>query len=173
MGRVLQVGHPRDQAFAEIDGGIGGQFGRLSQLLPVPAGVVLRHAFPTLQKSIVEFLQPPEDDLRIAGDADPDGIMAHKILFIMSQKDFILVDNPGIARLAGAHVGGDFFTDEERIDEKFHHPGKHLVRAPIKRSEEAHDPASLPGGSGVIEGLAQKQAAAVGRVPGPLEIGGR
>ena len=121
----------------------------------------------------VEFPQAPEDDLGITGDADLHGIVAHKILFIMGQEDLVLIDDPGIARLAGAHPGSHLFTDEDRIQEKFHHPGKYLVPSPIKGGEETHDPAPLPGGIGIVESLAQKEAAAMGRVTSPPQISGR
>ena len=124
------------------------------------------------QESGVEFRQPLEDDLGVAGQANFDGVMAHKILFIVRQKDFVLIDDPGIARLAGAHVGRDLLADEERIDQKFQHPGEHPVRPPVERGEEAHHPAPLPGRVGINKGLTQKEVAAVGRVPGPLEKGG-
>ena len=42
---------PRDQAFAEADGGVGRQLGHLPQLLAVPAGVVLRHALLARQRA--------------------------------------------------------------------------------------------------------------------------
>ena len=71
----------------------------------------------------MELLQPPEDNLRIAGYPDLQGVVAHEIFLVMGQHDFILVDNPGIAALARADVGRNFLTNKEGVNEKFHHPG--------------------------------------------------
>ena len=99
--------------------------------------------------------------------------MAHKVFLIMGQHDFILVDDPGIAGLAGADIRRNPVADKEGVDDKFQHPGEiDFGPGPVKRGNKNRMTLRpFQGGSAQMKVLLRKSAA-VRRVLGPFEIGG-